>query len=62
MPFPTLVTASRHDGGVAFEHAEDFTRTMPDSRLLETGARSHFHWLGASLDTVSRAVRDFLAA
>ncbi len=30
---PTLVTASRQDGGVAFAHAEDFIRTIPDSRL-----------------------------
>ncbi|WP_092926807.1 alpha/beta fold hydrolase [Actinopolyspora alba] len=62
LPCPTLVTASRHDGGVAFEHAEDFGRTIPRVRLVETGAPSHFHWLGASRGSVSRAVREFLAA
>lgn len=57
---PTLVTASRQDGGVAFAHAEDFIRTIPDSRLAETGAPSHFYWLGPSRLTVSKLVRNFL--
>jgi pimeloyl-ACP methyl ester carboxylesterase len=61
VPCPTLVTASRQDGGVAFTHAEDFVRTIPDSRLVETGATTHFFWLGASRPAVSAAVRDFLA-
>ena len=29
VPCPTLVTGSRHDGGVAFRHAQDFVRTIP---------------------------------
>lgn len=53
VPCPTLVTASRHDGGVAFTHAEDFARTIPNSRLAETGAWSHLFWLGASRPAVS---------
>jgi pimeloyl-ACP methyl ester carboxylesterase len=60
VPCPTLVTASRQDGGVAFAHSEDFVRTIPDARLVETPAPSHFYWLGASRLTVSDAVRDFL--
>jgi pimeloyl-ACP methyl ester carboxylesterase len=60
IPCPTLVTASRQDGGVAFAHAEDFVHTIPDSRLVETGAWSHFFWLGPSRLTVSDAIRDFL--
>jgi pimeloyl-ACP methyl ester carboxylesterase len=60
VPCPTLVTASRQDGGVAFTHAEDFLRTIPDSRLVETGALSHFYWLGASRLVVSDAIRGFL--
>ncbi|GAB3554128.1 pimeloyl-ACP methyl ester carboxylesterase [Actinopolyspora lacussalsi] len=62
VPCPTLITASRHDGGVAFEHTEDLRRTIPDARLVETGAPSHFHWLGASRGTVSRTVREFFSA
>jgi hypothetical protein len=47
-------------GGVAFTHAEDFIRAIPDSRLAETGASSHLYWLGPSRMTVSKLVRDFL--
>lgn len=46
--------------GRAFTHAEDFVRTIPDSRLAETSAWSHFFWLGASRLAVSELVRDFL--
>jgi pimeloyl-ACP methyl ester carboxylesterase len=60
VPCPTLVMASREDGGVAFAHAEDFVRTIPDARLVETGASSHFFWLGDSRLAVSQAVHDFL--
>jgi pimeloyl-ACP methyl ester carboxylesterase len=60
VPCPTLVTASRQDGGVAFTHAEDFARTISDSRLAETGAPSHLFWVGASRRTVSDLVRSFL--
>lgn len=57
---PTLITASRHDGGVAYAHAEDFAEAIPDSRLVDTGASSHFAWLGPSRPTLVDAVRDFL--
>jgi pimeloyl-ACP methyl ester carboxylesterase len=62
VPCATLVTASRHDGGVAFAHAEDFLRTIPQARLVDTGAHSHLFWLGAARHTVSDAIRDFIAA
>lgn len=61
VPCPTLVTASRQDGGVAFRHAEDFMHTIPDACLVETDAPSHFYWLGPSRQTVVNAVRDFMA-
>jgi pimeloyl-ACP methyl ester carboxylesterase len=61
VPCATLVTASRHEGRVAFAHAEDFLRTIPDVRLVDTGADSHFFWLGAARHTVSDAIRDFMA-
>ena len=59
---PTLVTASRLDGGVSFEHAEDFVRTIPRARLVETRAPSHFYWLGSARSTVVAAVREFLSS
>jgi pimeloyl-ACP methyl ester carboxylesterase len=61
VPCATLVTASRHDGGVAFAHAEDFVHTIPDARLVDTGAPSHFFWLGTAKAGVSDAIRDFMA-
>ena len=60
VPCPTLVTASRQDGGVTFTHAEDFARTIPDSRLAETSAWSHLFWVGESRRTVLDLVRSFL--
>jgi pimeloyl-ACP methyl ester carboxylesterase len=57
----TLVTASHHDGGVAFAHAEDFMRTIADVRLVDTGAVSHFFWLGAARQIVADAIRNFMA-
>jgi pimeloyl-ACP methyl ester carboxylesterase len=61
VPCATLVTASHHDRGVAFAHAEDFVRTIPDVRLVDTGAHSHFFWLGAARHIVLEAIRDFMA-
>ena len=60
VPCPTLVTASRFDGGVSFKHAQDFVRTIPHVRLLETDARSHFYWLGAHRGAICDAVKDFI--
>ena len=59
VPCPTLVTASRHDGGVRFEHAEDFVRSISKAQLLETNAASHFYWLGPSRPVLSQAIHDF---
>jgi pimeloyl-ACP methyl ester carboxylesterase len=58
---PTLITASRQDGGLAFAHAADFTALIPHSHLVETDAASHFAWLGPSRAAVSAAVGAFLA-
>jgi pimeloyl-ACP methyl ester carboxylesterase len=44
---PTLVTASRHDGGVSFTHAEDFAHVIPDAHLVELASPTHIFWIGA---------------
>jgi pimeloyl-ACP methyl ester carboxylesterase len=62
VPCVTLITASRHDGGVAFAHAEDFARIIRHARLVDTGAQSHFFWLGAARRTILDTIRDFMAA
>jgi pimeloyl-ACP methyl ester carboxylesterase len=43
---PTLVTASRHDGGVSFAHAEDFAHVIHDAELVELTSPSHLFWIG----------------
>ena len=60
VPCPTLVTASRHDGGVRFEHAKDYQRTIPQARLLEVKAKSHFYWLGPERPTLLTAIEAFM--
>jgi pimeloyl-ACP methyl ester carboxylesterase len=57
---PTLVTASRTDGGAAFAHALDFEATITGSTLVETGALSHFAWVGASRGVLLESLREFL--
>ena len=59
---PTLVTASRTDGGAAFAHALDFEATITGSTLVETGAFSHFAWIGPSRSILLESLRAFLAA
>lgn len=58
---PTLVTASRNDGGVSFTHAEDLVRTIRHARLVQTSAANHFYWLGTTRQSISDSVRTFLA-
>lgn len=60
VPCPTLVTASRHDGGVSFEHAQDFVRTVPETHLIDTNAPCHFYWLGPDRPVLSLGIHDFI--
>jgi pimeloyl-ACP methyl ester carboxylesterase len=58
---PTLVTASRHDAGVAFAHAEDYADTIPGAVLIELPAPSHLFWLGPAHAEAKTAVSCFMA-
>ncbi len=58
---PTLVTASRHDGGVSFRHAENFVETIPRAHLYETTAATHLYWIGEARADITTAVQTFLA-
>lgn len=60
IPCPTLVTASRHDGGVAFAHAVDQSHTIHRSTLVELAAPSHLFWLGPEVAEAQAAVSKFL--
>jgi pimeloyl-ACP methyl ester carboxylesterase len=57
---PTLVTASRHDRGVGWAHAQDFLATIPRASLAELAAPSHLFWIGPTRDRLLDVVRDFL--
>ncbi|MBA8827332.1 pimeloyl-ACP methyl ester carboxylesterase [Saccharopolyspora lacisalsi] len=58
---PTLVVASRTDGGVPFAHAESLTAGIPGAELFLSGADSHLGWFGDRTATANRIER-FLAA
>ena len=60
VPCPTLVTASRDDGGVSFDHAEDFAHTIPAATLVELDAPSHLFWIGRTNAQVQTALNTFL--
>ena len=57
---PTLVTASRQDGGVDFLHALDLADSIPAAKLVELTCPSHLFWIGPERSQVRAAVRDFL--
>jgi pimeloyl-ACP methyl ester carboxylesterase len=59
---PTLITASRSDGGVSWLHAEDFHATIRNSRLVEIAAVSHLFWIGPARSQVVSAIQQFLAS
>ncbi|WP_329001032.1 alpha/beta hydrolase [Kribbella sp. NBC_00709] len=57
---PTLITGSRHDGGVRFAHAEDFAAAIPGAKLVALDSPTHLFWIGPEADSARQAVRDFL--
>ena len=58
---PALITASLHDRGVAWAHAEDFAATIPLARLEQLPAPSHLFWIGPPRARLLSITRDFLA-
>lgn len=60
VPCPTLITASRHDGGVSFAHAEDFMRVIPNAKLVEIPSPSHLFWIGAQETQLASILAAFL--
>ncbi|MFC5204617.1 alpha/beta fold hydrolase [Streptomyces kaempferi] len=58
---PTLVIATRSDGGVPFTHALSLAAAIPNAELLESRADSHLIWFGADWPSIATKVRAFLA-
>ena len=57
---PTMVTASRSDGGVSFTHAEDFARVIPDAELVELSSPSHLFWIGSQKTQLMSTLHSFI--
>ena len=57
---PTLVIATRNDGGVPFTHAQALTAAIQHAQLVESHADSHFIWLGPDWPTITETIRVFL--
>ena len=58
---PALVTASRSDRGVSFEHAVDSVRALPHAHLVETSAPTHLFWLGDARNQTAQVIDAFLS-
>jgi pimeloyl-ACP methyl ester carboxylesterase len=58
---PTLVIATRSDGGVPFDHAQSLAAAIRFAELLESGADSHFIWFGPDWPTIAEKILAFLA-
>lgn len=43
---PTLITATPHDGGVSYAHAENLAAHIVDARLVTIATPTHLLWLG----------------
>jgi pimeloyl-ACP methyl ester carboxylesterase len=59
---PTLVIATRTDGGVPFAHAESLVSGIRHAEFVESRADSHFVWLGPDWPAIAARIRDFLDA
>ncbi|HEY4269143.1 MAG TPA: alpha/beta hydrolase [Galbitalea sp.] len=57
---PTLVTGSRHDGGVSFEHAVDFADVIPNAALIELDSPNHIFWIGPGRAELRSVVAAFM--
>jgi pimeloyl-ACP methyl ester carboxylesterase len=57
---PTLVIATRNDGGVPFAHAQALTAAIRHARLVESHADSHFIWHAHDWPNIAETIRVFL--
>jgi pimeloyl-ACP methyl ester carboxylesterase len=59
---PALVVASRTDGQVRWQHAEQLSGAIPRSELWASPSLSHLIWFGSGAAATSQRTQDFLAA
>jgi pimeloyl-ACP methyl ester carboxylesterase len=58
---PALILASRNDGAVSFDHAENLAANVPNGTLVEVDTPTHLLWLGEGSDGTAAAITSFLA-
>jgi pimeloyl-ACP methyl ester carboxylesterase len=58
---PALILASRNDGAVGFDHAENLAANVPNGTLVEVDTPTHLLWLGDGSDGTGAAITSFLA-
>jgi pimeloyl-ACP methyl ester carboxylesterase len=59
---PTLVIASRNDGGVPFSHAEALATAIRHAELIESQSASHFVWFGPDWSAIAEKIHAFVAS
>ncbi len=59
---PTLVVASRTDGQVHWDHAEELSRNIPHSTTWASPSLSHLLWFGSGGPATDRCTEDFLTS
>jgi pimeloyl-ACP methyl ester carboxylesterase len=57
---PTLVIATRKDGGVPFAHAQSLAAAIRHAELVESQADSHFIWFGPDWPAIAETIHVFL--
>ncbi len=57
---PTLVVASRADGQVSWDHAEELSRNIPQSTNWASPSLSHLLWFGSGGPATNQCTEDFL--
>lgn len=58
---PALVIASRNDGSVGLDHAEDLVAHLLNAELVVNDTSSHLMWFGPGSETIAPTLRSFLA-
>ncbi|MGQ7295923.1 alpha/beta fold hydrolase [Quadrisphaera sp. KR29] len=59
---PALVVASRADGQVRWEHAEQLVRSIPAATAWTSPSRSHLVWFGSGGPATAARTEEFLAS
>lgn len=59
---PTLVVASRTDGQVSWDHAEELRRSIPQSTTWTSPSLSHLLWFGSGGPATNQYTEDFLSS